>query len=65
LIAGVGVGVYDSFAEAVNRIIKVKKTIVPGIQNTGRYNQHYKLYQKLYYSLKEDFKDLKKISNST
>jgi xylulokinase len=49
----------------VNGIIQVKKTIVPGIQNTGRYNQYYQLYQKLYYSLKEDFKDLKKISNST
>ena len=60
LIAGVGVGVYDSFAEAVNRIIKVKKTIVPGIQNTERYNQYYQLYKKLYYSLKENFKELAK-----
>ena len=60
LIAGVGVGVYSSFAEAVNRIIKVKKTIVPQIQNTERYNQCYQLYKKLYYSLKEDFKELVK-----
>jgi len=41
LIAGVGVGVYSSFAEAVNRVIKVRKTIVPRIQNTERYNQYY------------------------
>ncbi len=61
LIAGVGVGVYDSFTEVVNRIIKVKKTIVPGIQNTEKYNQYYQLYKKLYYSLKEDFKELKKL----
>lgn len=65
LIAGVGVGVYDSFAEAVNRIIKVKKTIVPGIQNAERYNQYYQLYKKLYYSLKENFKELKKLISST
>jgi len=64
LIAGVGVGVYSSFAEAVNRIIKVEKTILPRIQNTQRYNQYYQLYKKLYYSLKEDFKVLKKIFNS-
>jgi len=64
LIAGVGVGEYSSFAEAVNRIIKVKKTIVPGIQNTKRYNQYYQLYKKLYYSLKEDFKELKRLFNS-
>jgi xylulokinase len=61
LIAGVGVGVYDSFAEAVNRIIKVKKTIVPGIQNNEIYNQCYQLYKKLYYSLKENFKELKEM----
>jgi xylulokinase len=60
LIAGVGVGVYSSFAEAVNRIIKVKKTIVPRIKNAKRYNQYYQLYKKLYYNLKEDFKELAK-----
>jgi xylulokinase len=64
LIAGVGVGVYDSFTEAVNRIIKVKKTIVPGIQNTKKYNQYYQIYKKLYYSLKEDFKELKNLTSS-
>jgi xylulokinase len=58
LIAGVGVGVYSGFAEAVNRIIKVKKTIVPRIQNSERYNQYYQLYKNLYYSLKENFKEL-------
>jgi len=64
LIAGVGVGEYSSFAEAVNRIIKVKKTVLPRIQNTERYNQYYQLYKKLYYSLKEDFKELKRLFNS-
>ena len=64
LIAGVGVGVYGSFADAVNRIIKVEKTIIPGIQNAERYNQYYQLYKKLYYSLKENFKELKKLISS-
>ena len=65
LIAGVGVGVYSSFTEAVNRMIKVEKTIIPRIQNSERYNQYYQLYKKLYYSLKEDFKELKKLTDST
>jgi xylulokinase len=60
LIAGVGVGVYKNFTEAGNRIIKVEKTIIPRIQNTERYEQNYQLYKKLYDSLKEDFKELKK-----
>jgi xylulokinase len=63
LIAGVGVGVYSSFTEAVNGIVKVKKTIVPGIQNAERYNQYYQLYKKLYYSLKENFKELAKLTS--
>jgi len=62
LIAGVGVGVYSSFAEAVNRIIKVKKNIAPGIQNSEKYNHYYQLYKKLYYSLKEDFGELKELN---
>jgi len=65
LIAGVGVGIYGSFAEAVNRIIKVEKTIIPGTQNSERYNHYYQLYKKLYYSLKEDFKELKNLTSST
>jgi len=65
LIAGVGVGVYGSFAEAVNRVIKVKKTIVPRIQNTEKYNNYYQSYKKLYYSLKENFKELAKLTSST
>ncbi|MBU4510456.1 xylulokinase, partial [bacterium] len=65
LIAGVGVGVYSSFAEAVNRIIKVEKTIIPRTQNSERYNQYYQLYKKLYYSLKENFKELAKLTSPT
>ncbi|MBU4349195.1 xylulokinase [bacterium] len=65
LIAGVGVGVYGSFAEAVNRIIKVEKTIIPRTQNSERYNQYYQLYKKLYYSLKENFKELAKLTSPT
>jgi len=58
LIAGVGVGAYNSFSEAVNGIIKVKKTIVPKMQNTEKYNNYYQLYKKLYHSLKDNFKEL-------
>lgn len=64
LIAGVGVGVYGSFTEAVSGIVKVQKTIAPRIQNTEKYNRYYHLYKKLYYSLKEDFKELKKLISS-
>jgi len=65
MIAGVGVGVYKNFTEAGNRIIKVEKTVLPVIQNVERYHKHYLLYQKLYYSLKENFKELKKITNNS
>ena len=63
LIAGVGVDVYKNFTEAGNKTIKVERTIFPNIQNVERYQKHYQLYQRLYNSLKEDFKALKKISS--
>ena len=62
LIAGVGVGVYRDISEAVNSIVKIKKIITPKIINTKKYEDYYKLYKKLYYSLKEDFKELQRLN---
>lgn len=62
LIAGVGVGVYDSFEEAEENIIEVTKKIAPNSENVKVYNEYYGLYQDLYQSLKDDYKKLSKIN---
>jgi len=62
LIAGVGVGVYKNISEAVNGIVKIKKTITPRIENVKKYDDYYKLYKKLYHSLKEDYEELDRLN---
>jgi xylulokinase len=61
LIAGVGVGAFDSFEEAENKMINVKKTIAPDPENVEKYEKYYKIYRDLYPSLKGNFKELSEI----
>ncbi|AGC67909.1 xylulose kinase XylB [Thermoclostridium stercorarium subsp. stercorarium DSM 8532] len=61
LLAGVGAGVYRSVEEACEATIKVKSTQKPNTAAHEKYNGYYKLYRKLYTSLKDDFKTLAKL----
>ncbi len=61
LIAGVGVGVYQSFTEAAGDFIKVRNTVTPDYEAHKKYNDFYELYRNIYPSLKEDFRDLGRI----
>lgn len=56
ILAGVGVGVYKSFEEAVEKTVTVTKKYSPNINNNREYNIQYKTYLQLY-------KDLKGIMN--
>ena len=62
ILAGVGTGVYNSVPEACEATIKVMTKQSPNGANVGIYNEYYKLYGKLYKSLKDDFKTLSKLS---
>ncbi len=58
LLAGVGAGIYKSVPEACEAVIQIKDTLAPIEANINRYNESYKLYTKLYKSLKDDFTQL-------
>lgn len=62
LIAGVGVGLYDSFEEVGESIIRVDRTIAPIAENVKKYQEYYSIYRDLYKSLKGDFANLAKIN---
>lgn len=47
LLAGVGVGLYSSFEEAVKRTVKIQKTYEPNVNNIETYNDGYMRYKKL------------------
>jgi xylulokinase len=61
ILAGVGVGVYPGFKEAVESTVKVKECIEPRGKFHSLYQELFKIYQDLYLKLKEDFEHLAKI----
>ncbi len=58
LLAGVGAGVYKNVEEACDTAIKVKNVQQPELGNTEKYSEFYKIYTKLYSSLKNNYSEL-------
>ncbi len=56
LLAAVGTGAYDSIEEACQATIKLESSTNPNPKSRRIYNAAYPLYQKLYRSLKDDFR---------
>jgi D-xylulose kinase len=56
ILAGVGVGLYESFEEAVKETIVITRTHTPNMENHKVYQQAMKLYIELYQNLKDTFK---------
>ncbi len=52
LLAGVGVGMYQSFDQAVKETVKIKKTYLPNPERKALYDRGYRTYLELYRSLK-------------
>lgn len=58
LLAGVGVGLYKDFEEAVSETVKVKKVYQPNPENHKIYEHYYEIYRELYEKLKDTMKKL-------
>ena len=48
IIAGYGIGKYNSISEAASRIIKIKKEYYPAVKNSEYYRHRFELYKKMY-----------------
>jgi xylulokinase len=57
ILAGVGVGMYRDFEEAVNMTVKVKRYHVPNMDNYAIYEKNYQTYLELYHNLKTTMKE--------
>ncbi len=55
ILAGVGVGVYESFEEAVRETIVITRVQEPNMENHAKYQEMMKLYLRLYEDLKDTF----------
>ena len=53
ILAGVGVGAYSSFDDAVTRTVRVTREHVPNLANEEAYDEGYRLYRQLYEDLKD------------
>ncbi len=56
ILAGVGVGMYGSFEEAVSLTVKDRRSHKPQEANRDVYDENYKIYLELYHNLKETMK---------
>lgn len=56
ILAGVGVGLYESFEEAVKETIVITRTHTPNMENHKVYQAAMELYIELYQNLKDTFK---------
>lgn len=62
ILAGVGCGIYESVETACDALIKEKSSTDPAAESAEVYAGYHRLYQKLYRSLKDDYKELAKQS---
>jgi xylulokinase len=57
-MAAVGYEVFKDVEEACSKLIKVSDSVYPIEENKDKYNEVYKIYRNLYYTLKDTFKDV-------
>lgn len=53
ILAGVGIGMYKTFEEAVEKTVVIKREHEPNVENKAVYDKTYETYLKLYESLKD------------
>ena len=61
LLAGVGTGIYKSVEEACKKTIKVAEKVKPTPDNVKTYEEIYRIYQRLYHSLKDRFDEVAEV----
>ena len=62
LLAGVGIGAFESVQEACNKTIQITGITNPSESTTNIYNDYYARYQALYPALADEFKQIARVS---
>ena len=58
ILAMVGAGLYPDVVAACDKIVRAKKTYQSNPDSAAKYAEFYKIYDRLYIDLKDDFKAL-------
>jgi xylulokinase len=64
IIAGKGIGLYDSIVDTAETLVKISKVYEPNKENHELYSQMQEIYEDLYPSLKDNFAKLKQIGTN-
>ena len=64
ILAGVGVGIYKSFDEAVQTTVRIRRVYSPNHDNHRVYMGYYQLYLELYENLRNTFQKLYILANN-
>ena len=62
ILAGVACGLYESVEKACDQLITRRDSTEPKAEDVAVYEKYHRLYQKLYTSLKNDYKELAELS---
>jgi xylulokinase len=61
LLAGIAIGEYKSFEDAVENTVKIDKSFSPNNKNNNQYNKRYLIYKDIYYSNRELLRRINKL----
>ena len=62
ILAGVACGIYESVEKACDQLITSRDSTDPKAEEVAVYEKYHRLYQKVYTSLKNDYKELAELS---
>jgi xylulokinase len=62
LLVGVGVGLFESVADACRSTVQVEERLEPRAETAGLYSELHNLYRSLYFELRGTFHDLHRLS---
>ncbi len=61
ILAGVGLGIYKDFKQAVKQTVQTRRTHIPDERNHQKYQKYYALYLELYEKLKDSYDRLDEV----
>lgn len=64
MTAGVAVGVYPSFTEAIRRVVRIEREFRPDATVAARYDALYSVFRGLYPALRQSFQDLAGVTDN-
>jgi xylulokinase len=64
ILGGVGIGIYSSFHEAVQKTVHIQRTYIPNPDNYSVYQKYFSLYIELYRKLRKSYNALYQIANN-